>query len=130
MALFVWVNNTNSQKDKSLIADETDVLDSSLSTTPLTPERIKEIIGGYSLKYGKVMIELATCESGVRDICIMDTNNKLSCGIFMFQKSTFLHYCPDLKWHNSIKDDIVCAERVIRQIGIENDWKTCSKRIK
>jgi len=95
------------------------------------PERTKELLSFYVAKSDLkgIMIKLATCESGLKDICITDTNNKLSCGIFMFQRGTFQHFCPDLKWNNSVKDDIICAERIIKKGLMSNHWVNCSRTI-
>ena len=95
--------------------------------------QIKQAISEVANKYGvekNTMIALAECESGFRDICIIDTNGKWSCGFYMFQESTLKHFCPDLKWGKGhIKDNIVCAGRMIKQGIMSIHWVNCSKKI-
>lgn len=74
-------------------------------------------------------VALADCESGFKDICIKDSNGKLSCGIFMFQKATFENFCPDLKWNSAIGDNIVCAGRMVAQGLMRAHWVNCAKKI-
>lgn len=106
---------------------------------PLVPaekdftSNLKWAISFYSQQYGfdaTILTPLAECESTFRDICIIDTNGKLSCGMFQFQKTTMEQYCPDLKWHHSIKEDIMCAGRMIKSVSVlKANWVTCSKQI-
>lgn len=72
---------------------------------------------------------LADCESSYRNICIIDTNGKLSCGIYQFQKDTFNSACPDLKWNNSIREDIICAARLVSSGAMKDHWKICTDKI-
>lgn len=96
---------------------------------------IKEAISWYGEQYGydtKILGSLAFCESTYRDICIIDSNGLLSCGPFQFQKSTMKLYCPDLKWNDSVKNDIMCAGRMVK-LGmdtVKSNWVTCSKNLK
>lgn len=100
-----------------------------------TPRAIKQAISLYSEEYGydaKILTQLASCESNFRSICIVDSNGKLSCGIFQFQKSTLEQYCPDLKWNSTVNEDIMCAGRMIKEGGSDTlraHWTTCSKQI-
>ena len=52
--------------------------------------QIKEAIiqSSVNKEQAEIIIKLANCESGFRDVCIVDTNGKLSCGIFQFQELT------------------------------------------
>jgi len=45
-----------------------------------------------------LMTDLADCENDFRNTCIVDTNQELSCGLFMFQETTYKQYCPELEW--------------------------------
>ncbi len=94
---------------------------------------LKQAISFYSQQYGfdtTILTPLASCESTFRDICIIDTNGKLSCGMFQFQKATMEKYCPDLKWHHSIKEDIICAGRMVKDVNVlKANWFTCSRKI-
>lgn len=79
-----------------------------------------------------IFVRMSTCENqGLKDICIIDTNGKLSCGVFMFQEDTFKRYCPDLTWGKGhLADNIVCAGRVMAK-GIEvvqSNWVICSQK--
>jgi len=113
-----------------------------LQTAPKTPiellsekptvTQIKGAIVFYAKNNGinqHIFSALADCESSYRNICIIDTNGKLSCGPFQFQKDTFDKFCPDMKWHNSVKEDIMCAARVVKKGVMADHWKTCSKKI-
>jgi len=76
------------------------------------------------------IIALANCESGFRDICIVDTNQKLSCGIFMFQKTILKGYCPNLHWGTGyVADSIECATKMIKDGLLKVHWITCAKQI-
>jgi hypothetical protein len=118
-----------SDEDKALqTLSPLDVLDFDQST-----ERIKQAITFVANNTGidkNTMIALADCESGFRDICIVDTNGKLSCGFYMFQESTLKHFCPDLKWgQGHIKDNIICAGRMIRDGLMKAHWVNCTNKI-
>lgn len=94
---------------------------------------IKSAISFYGNKYGydiPILTSLASCESSFRSICIIDSNKRLSCGIFQFQKTTLEGYCPDLKWNSSVNEDIQCAGRMIKdRVTMQKNWVTCSKKI-
>jgi hypothetical protein len=81
-----------------------------------------------------LLLDLSDCENDFRNSCIVDTNQKLSCGQFMFQETTFKEYCPDLKWEvkdmifQNPADNIECAVRMARDIKlIRQHWVNCSR---
>jgi hypothetical protein len=84
-----------------------------------------------------LMIDLSDCENDFGNKCIVDTNQKLSCGQFMFQEETFEGYCPDLKWEvkdmvfQHPADNIKCAVRMASDTEIiKRHWKNCSVKLK
>jgi hypothetical protein len=96
--------------------------------------QIKQAIGEVAInkERAEIMVKIAECESGFRDVCIIDTNGKWSCGIFMFQESTLKMFCPDLKWgKGEVKDNIICASRVMSgSISvIKKHWVNCSIKV-
>lgn len=114
----------------------------SLSDTSSIQDKIKAI-RFVAINNGvdpELMVRFSNeCEDiGLKDICIVDTNQKLSCGYFMFQEDTLKYFCPDLKWGVDenmkalyLKDNILCAGRVFA-LGldtIKQHWVTCSKKI-
>ena len=106
-----------------------------LESLPVNPTatQIKEAIV-FTAKNNEVnadtMVALAKCESGFKDICIVDTNNKLSCGIFMFQKATFEGFCPDLQWGDyHVADNILCAGRMIKKGLQAYHWVNCTLKV-
>ena len=114
-----------------MLAIQTKTL-SSLSVTS-SKDEIKSAIRYEAINNGvnpETMIALANCESGFKDICIVDTNQKLSCGFFMFQKTTLKGFCPDLHWGDLYPyDGIVCAARMIKIGLMSKHWVNCSKQI-
>ncbi len=48
---------------------------------PVQVERDEKIV--------KMVEKLEKCESGSRNVCVMDTNGKLSCGVLQYQLGTF-----------------------------------------
>lgn len=135
MALFgiMAPGSVNSATDniESFVAKDSVTSDTSSHLIELLPQNHKFFLSHLVSQYGldSVLIPLANCESTFRDICIIDTNGKLSCGMFQFQKTTFERYCPDLKWHDSVKSDAMCADRMIVKGLLKENWKTCSKKI-
>jgi len=113
-----------------------------LKKTPLdvltessTPDEVKEAIVYAANNTGAdpdKMKVIANCEStGYKDICILDTNNKYSCGFFMFQQKTLEYYCPDLRWGKEYPaDNVVCAARMFaKSINvIKSNWVICSQK--
>jgi len=81
----------------------------------------------YGNEFSELLSKLANCESGFKNICIVDTNEKLSCGIFMFQKATFYGNCEG-KWLNPF-DQIDCAIKLIENGKLKVHWVNCSKKI-
>jgi len=75
----------------------------------------------------EILYSLAQCESGFRNICVIDTNNKLSCGLFQFQKSTWDAYCEKEWLSNS--DQIKCAGQLVLAGFGESLWRNCWKII-
>jgi hypothetical protein len=116
-------------------APPTPIIQDLVYTGSPTASAIKGAISFYGNQYGfqtKILTAIASCETTFRGLCIIDTNGKLSCGIFQFQKATFHRYCPDLQWNYSVNDDILCAERMIGEGGmdiVKKNWVTCSAKI-
>ena len=127
IATLAIVSYAYSQKNVVVFADNTGSPNSSLPSYQKTPEGLKELVSSYNSKYGKILYALANCESGFKDICIMDTNNKLSCGIFMFQRDTFYGHCSG-SWLNPY-DELKCADKMIGEGRLHTDWVNCGKRI-
>lgn len=127
IGIFALVNYANSGQYRIIFANKTESRNPSLSEALNTTEGLKSIIGSYYSKYGKILYDLANCESGFKDICIVDTNGKLSCGIFMYQKSTFNHFCKG-NWLNPL-DQLKCADNMIHNGRLKLDWVNCSKKI-
>ena len=97
-----------------------------------TKEQIKEavVFVANNKEIASQMIALADCESGFKDICIIDTNKKLSCGIFMFQEATMKGYCPAMEWGTGhVADSIECAAKMIKDGLLKVHWVNCSKKI-
>ncbi len=129
--LTLYPLTTHSDWDKALYSPM-DALNT--LTENSKPWQIKEAIiqSSENKEQAEIIIRLADCESGFRDICIVDTNGKLSCGIFQFQEDTLKYFCPDLEWgKGKIKDSIICAIRVIREDYkvMKKNWVICSKKI-
>ena len=104
-------------------------------TVSSTPDEVKEAIVYAAHNTGadpEKMKAIANCEStGYKDICILDTNNKYSCGFFMFQEATLKRYCPDLNWGKEYPaDNIICAARMFAMSinVIKSNWVTCSQK--
>ena len=103
----------------------------------IAPDKIEEM-------KGDVLDRLSKCESGGKDskngIDTIDTNNKVSYGIFQFQKSTVQHYYKKMTGNEiSGKDAILLAldDEKSRQLakwiifetdnGSGKDWFNCTK---
>lgn len=121
------VSYAYSKQNGNIFANKTEIRKSSLSVNLHTPEGLKALVSSYNSKYGETLYALANCESGFKDICITDTNGKLSCGIFMFQRDTFYGFCSG-NWLNPI-DELKCADKMISNGLMAVHWKNCSKQI-
>lgn len=72
------------------------------------------------------------CESGIRDVTILDTNNKYSYGWGQFQMATWLSFGA---FASSTKDnihDFYLQHKVARSMldaGGQNHWKTCAASV-
>lgn len=77
---------------------------------------------------------LAICESGGRDITILDSNHKYSIGILQFQSATFLSFSKKYGMKVTIKDihssttQATLAKHMLDD-GLWKHWYTCSKKI-
>lgn len=90
---------------------------------------IKRVLAsqGANKQEETTMLSLAWCENSFRENCIPDTNNKLSCGAFMFQETTFQQFCKG-EWGNT-KDQTRCALDMHRKGLTPVHWVNCSKKI-
>ena len=81
---------------------------------------------GIYMGLDEILYRLSRCENcGYGKGCIVDTNGKLSCGKYCFQKRTFEGFCPELKWNDNPTDDTTCAIKMI-MMGIGQDhWVNC-----
>ena len=81
-----------------------------------------------SQKIDEWLIKLEVCESGQKDLTILDTNNKYSYGYFMFQRATFdkygeLYNLPHDNIH-SFDEQFSIAHKMIEDGGWSN-WYNC-----
>jgi hypothetical protein len=131
LAATVIANTTKAPTNSFIGTALQDPLESLSATS--SKDEVKQAIVYTAKNNGvdpEIMIALAGCESGFKDICITDTNNKLSCGFFMFQKTTLKGYCPDLHWGDLYPaDGIICAARMIKQGLLKAHWVHCAKSI-
>lgn len=102
---------------------------SSLSIKKEVVVNQKKILGEYITQYGQndILVKLADCESSYRNICVIDTNGKLSCGMFQFQYDTFKRYCTG-NWRNGL-DQTRCADSMIKQGLGRDNWTVCWNKI-
>ena len=135
LAALVILGLTIPLKTQSDVQVAPQIQETPLSSLPSQPNEVQikqaiEYVANNNGISSEKMIALANCESGFKDICITDTNGKLSCGIFMFQEKTLKGYCPDLSWGKGyIKDSILCAAKVLSHIPMSVDWTVCSYKI-
>lgn len=74
----------------------------------------------------EIVYDLAKCESGFNEKrCIIDTNNKLSCGLFQYQKTTWEHFCEGKYEEMTMKKQIECATKMLSK-GLWKHWYNCS----
>lgn len=76
--------------------------------------------------------DLAICESGYRDITILDSNHKYSYGILQFQMATWVSYGkPFGATVENIHDKDLQHEvaRSMLDQGLNYNWKTCSAKV-
>lgn len=93
----------------------------------------------YEIKKEYIFADLIDCliekESEGRNICIIDTNGKPSCGILQFQRRTFNEYCVNkFNLENNIRSDNIqktCADLMLQE-NFNNlfHWSTAKKCLK
>ncbi len=75
---------------------------------------------------------LALCETGNRDVTILDTNKKYSYGYLQFQMGTWLAYGKSLGATSANIHDYALQHQVARTMlnaGLQNQWKTCAEKV-
>lgn len=83
----------------------------------------------YEPETANLLTDLIYCESsGNPDAIIMDTNNKISKGILMFQEATFMRFCQG-KWGDPI-NQIDCAVKILQEENGWQHWFNCFQKIK
>jgi hypothetical protein len=90
-----------------------------------------------------MVAKLERCESGSRNICVIDTNGKKSCGVLQYQLSTYKSFIKRYKLLPEAEDHEIenmwldpDMQRLVTYKALEEDtknlshWYNCSKRMK
>lgn len=85
-----------------------------------------------SLNIDKSLNALEMCESGGRDVTVLDTNKKYSIGYFQFQQATFdkygeLYSTPHDNIHSRVQQYELTKEIILH--GGWRNWYNCGKSI-
>ena len=75
-----------------------------------------------------VLYNLAKCEDGFHNQCIIDTNGLLSCGVFMYQQKTYERFCEGNYGDKNIRQQTECAAKMISGGGWHN-WYNCLRPV-
>lgn len=76
--------------------------------------------------------DLAICESGFRDVTVLDSNKKYSYGVLQFQMNTWLPYGKAFGATAKNIHDPVLQHQVARSmldIGLGYKWKNCVAKV-
>jgi hypothetical protein len=104
-----------------------------VSVLLVVPLFLPSVALGQSADAKQVWVDhIAWCETHVKDVTIVDSNNKLSYGYWQFQMGTWLAYGKQFGATRANVHSFVLQEEVAESMfdqGLGNNWLHCNKQV-